>query len=612
MRFQSFEELLRHWAEASPSGTALCGEGTELSFRDLLERVLRRADELKQTGKSCLGLLSDGSVDCVTELFAANLAGLQVVMLDESAPEAVLRGLIAYTDVDLLWGDRELCEELEGSLTRGVADGKGKILFFTSGTTERAKAVVLTDRSLCQSAWNGSAKLPLQPEDRLLCMLPLGHVFGFVCGLLWGLSCGAAVALGRGARHYLDDMKYFRPTAVSLVPRLLGFLLQQGCMNDELKLILVGAGDCPPQLLQAVQAMGIRLSFGYGLTETSSGVAISVGGDPYAMEICPDDTVTLAPDGEILIQAPTCMMQGYYKWPQYTEQVLHDGVLSTGDLGFFDENGRLHVTGRKKDNGSAAHLQLRGAFLHFDLQLMVLQRAGAQLLPHFLALAADFGFFFLRGLGLVVAAQNKIQRIVSAGFLGRMNEQGDQPVLRQHLGAGFDPGGMLVLHHADGVFRQIPDDGFHVPAHIAHLGELGGFHLDEGRLHQLGQTAGNFRFAHARGPDHQNVLGIDFIPHFLGQLGTAVAVAQGDGHRALGFVLADDVAVQLPHHFPGGHFPAFARQGLRVFAHAHASSTMMLSLVYTQIEAAMCSAFSAMSRALRSVFWISARAAARA
>ena len=61
MRFQSFEELLRHWAEASPSGTALCGEGTELSFRDLLERVLRRVDELKQTGKSCLGLLSDGS-----------------------------------------------------------------------------------------------------------------------------------------------------------------------------------------------------------------------------------------------------------------------------------------------------------------------------------------------------------------------------------------------------------------------------------------------------------------------------------------------------------------------------------------------------------------------
>ncbi len=349
MRFDSFEKLLRYWAEKNPDHTALCWENQQVSFRELLKRCLQRAEVLKRSGKSCLGLLADGSLDCVVELFAANMAGLQLVMLDESAPEVVLRGLIAYTDVDLLWGEEELCEELEGNLTHGIADGKRKILFFTSGTTERAKAVVLTDYSLCQSAYNGSAKLPLQPEDTLLCMLPLGHVFGFVCGLLWGLSCGACVALGRGARHYLDDLSFYRPTAVSVVPRLLGFLLQQQCLNEELKLILVGAGDCPPQLLQAVSAKGIRVSFGYGLTETSSGVAISVGGDPYAMEVCPDDTITIAKDGEILIAAPTCMMQGYYKWPQYTEAVLKHGILYTGDLGCFDENGRLHITGRKKD-----------------------------------------------------------------------------------------------------------------------------------------------------------------------------------------------------------------------------------------------------------------------
>ena len=349
MRFDSFEHLLCYQAEHDPDRIALCGEKKAYTYRELLERVQLRAEELKQTGKSCLGLLSDGSVECVVELFAANFAGLQLVMLDETAPEPVLRGLIAYTDVDLLWGDEELCEELSGNLTHGVSEGKGRILFFTSGTTERSKAVVLTDHSLCQSAYNGSAKLPLHPDDCLLCMLPLGHVFGFVCGLLWGLSCGATVALGRGARHYVDDMRFFKPTAVSVVPRLLGFLLQQGCLNEELKLVLVGAGDCPPQLLQAVQAKGIRVSFGYGLTETSSGVAISTGGDPYAMEVCPDDTITIAEDGEILIAAPTCMMQGYYKWPQYTEEVLRHGILSTGDLGCFDENGRLHITGRKKD-----------------------------------------------------------------------------------------------------------------------------------------------------------------------------------------------------------------------------------------------------------------------
>ena len=349
VRFDSFEDILSYWASQSPDQTALRYGHEDCSYRELLARVRARAEELKNAGKTCLGLLSDGSLDCVIELFAANLAGLQVVLLDDAAPESVLRGLIAYTDIDLLWGDGELCAELNGNLTHGVTDGARKILFFTSGTTERAKAVVLTDHSLCQSAYNGSAMLPLQPEDSLLCMLPLGHVFGFVCGLLWGLNCGATVALGRGARHYLDDPDFYRPTAVSVVPRLLGFLLQQNCINEELKLILVGAGDCPPQLLQAAKARGIRVSFGYGMTETSSGVAISVSDDPYAMEICPDDTVTIAEDGEILIAAPTCMMQGYYKWPQYTEEVLRHGILSTGDLGRFDQNGRLHITGRKKD-----------------------------------------------------------------------------------------------------------------------------------------------------------------------------------------------------------------------------------------------------------------------
>ena len=349
MRYDSFREMLAYWAERRPDAPALRYGKETRSFSQLYAEVLRRAEELRQGGKSCIGILSDGSLDCVEEIFAANLAGLQIVMLDALAPEPLLKTLIRYTDVDTLWGDEELCEELAPALMGGVQDGAGKILFFTSGTTEQAKAVVLTDRSLCQSAWNGSAKLPLEPEDTLLCLLPLGHVFGFVCGLLWGLSCGACVALGRGARHYGDDCDYYRPTAVSVVPLLLGFLLQQGCVNAELKLILVGAGDCPPQLLKAAAARGIRVSFGYGLTETSSGVAISVEGDPYAMEVCPDDTITLAEDGEILIEAPTCMMQGYYKRPEATREVLRNGVFYSGDLGRFDGDGKLHITGRKKD-----------------------------------------------------------------------------------------------------------------------------------------------------------------------------------------------------------------------------------------------------------------------
>ncbi len=349
MRFSRFEEMLSHLARTAPDAPALRYEEQTWSFAALESAVAERAAVLRAEGKSCLGLLADGSAACVIELFAAVRAGLQLVMLDPSLPDELLRALIVYTDIDTLWGDGDLVEELSDALTAGVSGGEGRLLFFTSGTTERSKAVVLTERSLCASAWNGSAKLPLTPEDTLLCLLPLGHVFGFVCGLLWGLSCGACVALGRGARHYGDDFAFYRPTAVSLVPLLLGFLLRQRCLNDELKLILVGAGDCPPVFLQAAAAQGIRVSFGYGLTETSSGVAISVSGDPYAMEICPDDTITLDEDGEILIQAPTCIMQGYYKRPEDTAAALRGGLLHTGDLGRFDEEGKLHITGRKKD-----------------------------------------------------------------------------------------------------------------------------------------------------------------------------------------------------------------------------------------------------------------------
>ena len=349
MRFEGFEHLLSHYAKLTPDAPALRYENRALSYSSLYDAVIRRSSELRDTGKTCIGILSDGSIDCVVEIFSANLAGMQIVMLDASLDTAMLMQLIRYTDIDMLWGDEDLTEELLPALTGGVKDGEGRMLFFTSGTTARSKAVVLTDHSLCQSAWNGSAKLPLSPEDTLLCLLPLGHVFGFVCGLLWGLSCGSSVALGRGARHYLDDCDHYRPTAVSVVPMLMGFLLKQRCINPELRLILVGAGDCPAALLKSAAAAGLRVSFGYGLTETSSGVAISVSGDPFAMEICPDDTITIADDGEILIQAPTCMMQGYYKMPDDTAAVLKDGVFHTGDLGMFDDEGKLHITGRKKD-----------------------------------------------------------------------------------------------------------------------------------------------------------------------------------------------------------------------------------------------------------------------
>ena len=353
MRFSGFDELLSHWAQKTPDRPALVYEqsGTKAvcTYAQLQAQVLERAHRLGREPGLCRGVLCDGSFACVVEIFATVIFGKRLVLLNENASDAALIDMVREAEISSLWGDPDLLDMLAPYLVPHAEGGPGRVLFFTSGTTDRSKAVVLTSASLMSSAYNGGALLPLNQDDRLLCLLPLDHVFGFVCGLLWGLSCGASVALGRGARHYGDDCAFFRPTALSAVPLLLGFLLQHQALNPELKLILVGAGGCPKPLLDAARAMGKAVHFGYGLTETSSGVALSLGSDPYAMTVCPDDAIDIAPDGEVLISAPTCVMEGYWRRPEDTEKALAGGVLHTGDLGRLDWAGRLVLTGRKKE-----------------------------------------------------------------------------------------------------------------------------------------------------------------------------------------------------------------------------------------------------------------------
>ena len=327
-KFNSFTEILQAFTREDPDRAVLIyeedGAPVSKSRADFAASVFARADEMRSFGMTSLGVLCDGSLDCVETIFASAVAGMQTVLLDENADNALLQDQIRKTDIDILWSsDQDLVEELTPY------------------------------RSLLAAAYNGSCMLALSPDDTLLCLLPLNHVFGFVCGLLWGMECGAPVALGRGARYYTLDFEFYKPTVLSAVPLLLSFLVQHKLMNSELRLVLVGAGDCSRQLLSSVLQQGVQVSFGYGLTETSSGVAISVPGrpsfDPFALEICPEDTVALASDGEILISSPDCMMKGYYKHPEDTAAVLKGNLLFTGDLGRWDDEGRLHVIGRKKE-----------------------------------------------------------------------------------------------------------------------------------------------------------------------------------------------------------------------------------------------------------------------
>ena len=357
IHYTDFADLVKRMAACSPERAALLacaadGRVQAVSWRDLAARIDNRAGELAHGGRACEAILAEATPACIVEVFAAVRAGLQVALVDPLIPNRMALPLLHAVDADCVWAsDATRQHQLEQGLAPGAAPALGAhtVLFFTSGTTSHAKPVALTDASLMSSAFNGSSLMPLTTNDTLLCLLPLSHVFGFVCGLLWGLACGATVALGRGPRYYAADMALFDPTAVAVVPRLLEFLVARSALGGRLGLVLVGAADCEDSLLAAVRACGIRASLGYGLTETSSGVALSTGDDFHAMTVCPEDEVAIADDGEVLVKAPTCVMQGYYRDEAATAAAIRDGVLHTGDRGYLDERGLLHIQGRLKD-----------------------------------------------------------------------------------------------------------------------------------------------------------------------------------------------------------------------------------------------------------------------
>ena len=123
-----------------------------------------------------------------------------------------------------------------------------------------------------------------------------------------------------------------------------------------------------------------------------------------------------------------------------------------------------------------------------------------------------------------------------------------QPLLGVHLGPILNLFELLLAHHVDGDFHQVAHDGVDIAPHIPNLGELRSLNLQEGRVRQLRQAPRNLGLAHARRPDHDDVLGHDLVGEIGRQFLPPHAVAQRNRHGALGRLLPHDVLVQLRHN----------------------------------------------------------------
>ena len=218
-----------------------------------------------------------------------------------------------------------MIEALEnGGQVREVA-GSAAVLIHTSGTTGVPQAVPLSLGNILHNALSCAAVLGLSRSERWLCPLPLHHVGGLMV-LLRSVIYGTTAVIGPADRHDVS--------VASLVPTQLARLIRSPPPSS-LRVVLLGGAPAEPSLLARAREAGWPVSPSYGLTQACSAVTIAEPGDTETSgRALPGLEVSLADDGEILVSGPS---------------VAGGGVLHTGDLGRFDERGRLIVRGRKVD-----------------------------------------------------------------------------------------------------------------------------------------------------------------------------------------------------------------------------------------------------------------------
>ncbi|WP_333688817.1 AMP-binding protein [Methylococcus capsulatus] len=246
-------------------------------------------------------------------------------------------------------------------------------IIYTSGTTGDPKGVMLTHANLLSDLSAVARAVPLAPDDHVLSLVPLFHVYGQMTSLFCPLAAGCPVSYltTPTTRSVLEALTHTPVTHLVAVPEVLktmmdrlearigripGFLwpLLRGRIrariSGSLRTIVCGGAPLDPVVEEKWWALGFEVLQGYGLTETSPVIAANT---PQAHRLGsvgkPLDEVELriASDGEILVKGPM-VMAGYFRDPVRTEAAFADGWLKTDDAGRLDADGFLYVYGRKR------------------------------------------------------------------------------------------------------------------------------------------------------------------------------------------------------------------------------------------------------------------------
>jgi len=279
-------------------------------------------------------------------------------------------------------------------------------LIYTSGTSGAPRGVMLHHGALLHNVLAASSILTEEfswKEERFLSFLPLSHALEHTAGMMLPIGLGADIWFSEGLDKIATNLEEAQPTFMIVVPRLFemlrgkiikqvekqgklaNFLLGQAMSYGErrvagkralrdlpvgamlaatlqpkvrarfggrVKALVSGGAPLNPEVGGFFQAMGLTMLQGYGQTETapvvscnypSAGIRLNTVGPPL-----PGVEINIAEDGEILVRGE-CVMKGYWNNPQDTAKALPADWLHSGDIGHFDQGGRIVITDRKKD-----------------------------------------------------------------------------------------------------------------------------------------------------------------------------------------------------------------------------------------------------------------------
>lgn len=388
--FKFIQDCIVARASTHPKQTALIHEGVSVSYAELATLVARIEEAFTMRGISH-GDRVLSTLDCgphfIALLFACLRTGVVLAPLSTGVDDGAVRDFVRMVEPKAILVESKCSAQLAGAVEAMVVgidelkEGEGLplvrsrnmqsedacLIVFTSGSTGAPKGTLLPARSLAH-AWHAlSEGLHCTSDDVFLNALPVCHLFSLNAGIILPITMGArVVVMSRfSATAALDLMEAEGVSVFSGVPTMFKRLACEQQVRPRnlsaMRTGYVGGADCT-NIEECETVLHVALKVLYGMTESpiiaigsasareGDGTCIGAMVDEVAIRFdCSTDAEADGAIGEILCKSPGTML-GYFRNSEKTQEKLcSDGWIRTGDIGYLDEYGRLHVSGRKDD-----------------------------------------------------------------------------------------------------------------------------------------------------------------------------------------------------------------------------------------------------------------------